>query len=336
MPDILHSSAEPAADSAADPAADRDRRALHVLLAAPRGFCAGVERAIEIVERALDRAEGPVYVRHEIVHNRHVVESLKARGAVFVDSLKEVPDGALTVFSAHGVSRKVTDEAARRGLPRIDATCPLVHKVHAEARHHEAAGRHVLFIGHRGHPEVEGTLGQVGDGAMSVIETVADAEQIQVQDPKALAYLTQTTLSVDDTRAIIAVLERRFPAILGPSRADICYATSNRQDAVKAIAGRVDLVLVVGSSNSSNSNRLVEVALASGCPRARLIDSVDSLTPEMLDGVATLGVTAGASAPESLVTALLDRLRQEHRLTVETVTVAHEEVTFALPRELAV
>ncbi len=306
---------------------------LRVLIAAPRGFCAGVDRAIEIVERAIERYGAPVYVRHEIVHNRFVVDALKAKGAVFVEELDEVPDGAPVVFSAHGVAKTVAEEATGRGLDWLDATCPLVSKVHRQAERHLEAGRHILFIGHRGHPEVIGTMGQVPQGAMTLIETLADVEAIAQEPDRPLAFLTQTTLSVDDTAAIVAALRARFPAIVGPRAEDICYATSNRQTAVKAIAGDCDLILVVGAPSSSNSVRLVEVAERCGT-RARLIQCASEIAPDWLDGVATIGVTAGASAPEVLVQAVIDRLGRWRAIHCETVTTAEERMVFKLPKQL--
>lgn len=310
------------------------RRPLTVLLATPRGYCAGVERAIQIVEAALDAHDEPVYVRHEIVHNRHVVEELEAKGAVFVDEIAEVPDGAEVIFSAHGVAREVVEQAEKRHLKYLDATCPLVNKVHAEASNRARQGYHVLLIGHAGHPEVEGTLGQVAPDAITLVQTVADAETVTVPDPARVAYTTQTTLSVDDTTAIIDALKRRFPALAAPGKADICYATTNRQDAVKAIAPRADALLVVGAPNSSNSRRLVEVAAAQGCPRAVLIERAADMDFGALEGVATLGLTAGASAPEVLVQEVIETLRQRFDVTVENVVVREENVVFSLPRSL--
>jgi len=306
---------------------------LRVLIAAPRGFCAGVDRAIEIVARAIDRFGAPVYVRHEIVHNRFVVEGLKAKGAVFVEELDQVPDGAPVVFSAHGVPKTVPAEATMRGLDWLDATCPLVSKVHRQAARHAEAGRHILFIGHRGHPEVVGTMGQVPEGTITLIETVDDVAALEQPQGRPLAFLTQTTLSVDDTAAIVSALRTRFPDIAGPRAEDICYATSNRQEAVKAIAGECDLVLVIGAPNSSNSLRLVEVAERSGA-RARLIQRAAEIAPEWLDGIATIGVTAGASAPEVLVREVVDRLREWRTIESETVTTAEEHMVFKLPRQL--
>lgn len=311
------------------------RPALSVLLAAPRGFCAGVDRAIQIVERSLAAYGAPVYVRHEIVHNRFVVESLEAKGAVFVDELDQVPDGAPVVFSAHGVPKAVPAEAARRGLRHLDATCPLVSKVHREAERHHGAGRHILLIGHAGHPEVIGTMGQLPPGTVSLIETRMEAETIDPPDPARLAYITQTTLSVDDTAEIVAVLRRRFPAIEGPKREDICYATTNRQQAVKAIAPRVDALLVLGAPNSSNSMRLVEVAKGAGCADAFLVQRAKDIDWSRLSGVRRLGITAGASAPELLVEEVIESARARFDVTVEEISVTEESVHFKLPRQLA-
>ena len=305
---------------------------LHVLLAKPRGFCAGVERAIEIVERALTLYGPPVYVRHEIVHNKHVVESLRAKGAVFVEELSEVPEGSVTIFSAHGVSTAVETEAERRNLPVIDATCPLVTKVHKEGRNHARKGREVILIGHAGHPEVEGTTGRV-PGGVHLVSSADQVPSLVVQDPDNVAYVTQTTLSVDDTRDIIEALKARFPGIHGPDVNDICYATQNRQQAVRDLAGRVDLVLVVGARNSSNSNRLQEIGTDSGVP-SYLIDDADNLDPSWLQGVRCVGVTAGASAPEELVQQLIARLGDFGTVTVQELAGAEESMQFKLPREL--
>ena len=308
---------------------------LSVLLAAPRGFCAGVDRAILIVERALEKWGPPVYVRHEIVHNRHVVESLRAKGAVFVAELDEVPADAPVIFSAHGVPKSVPAEAERRNLTYVDATCPLVSKVHRDAeKHHHREGRHLLLIGHAGHPEVVGTLGQVPEGAATLVETVEDAEAVEPPPGMGLAYVTQTTLSVDDTKDIIDVLRRRFPAIAAPKQEDICYATTNRQLAVKTAAAEADAFLVVGSANSSNSNRLVEVAKQAGCARAQLVDDRDGIDWGALEGVGTLAISAGASAPESLVQGVIEALRERYDVTVETVETAQEGIEFKLPRIL--
>ncbi|MGC1470611.1 MAG: 4-hydroxy-3-methylbut-2-enyl diphosphate reductase [Sphingorhabdus sp.] len=310
------------------------RPRLDILLAAPRGFCAGVDRAIQIVEQALERHGAPIYVRHEIVHNKFVVDSLRAKGAIFVDELDEVPANAHVVFSAHGVPKSVPADAQNRGLAYFDATCPLVSKVHRQAERQVEAGRHILFIGHKGHPEVVGTFGQVADGAMTLVETEEDAESLEVSDPANLAFLTQTTLSVDDTAEIVAILQRRFPAIVGPKGEDICYATSNRQAAVKAIANQCDLVLVIGAPNSSNSLRLVEVAERAGTP-ARLVQRAEEIDFAWLDGVTTLGITAGASAPEVLVRQFIARISEQYDVRENQVVTAEESITFKLPRELA-
>jgi 4-hydroxy-3-methylbut-2-enyl diphosphate reductase len=308
------------------------KRALHVVLAKPRGFCAGVERAIEIVERALTIYGPPVYVRHEIVHNKHVVEALRAKGAVFVEELDEIPAGAVTVFSAHGVSNAVEEEAERRDLPVIDATCPLVTKVHKEGRNHARKGREVILIGHAGHPEVEGTQGRI-PGGVHLVSSAEDVPQVQVRDPDNVAYVTQTTLSVDDTREIIDALRVRFPSIKGPDVNDICYATQNRQQAVRDLAVQVDVLLVVGARNSSNSNRLREIGAEIGVP-SYLIDDASCLEPAWLDGVSKVGVTAGASAPEQLVQELIERLGDFGEITVEELRGAEEHMQFKLPREL--
>jgi 4-hydroxy-3-methylbut-2-enyl diphosphate reductase len=308
-------------------------RPLTLLIAAPRGFCAGVDRAINIVELALERYGAPVYVRHEIVHNKFVVDSLKAKGAVFVKELNEVPDGVPVVFSAHGVPKAVPARAEERGLSYLDATCPLVSKVHRQAERHVERGRHILFIGHAGHPEVIGTFGQVPEGDMTLIETAEDAERISPADPANLAFLTQTTLSVDDTAQIISVLQRRFPQITGPKGEDICYATSNRQAAVKDIAGRCDALLVIGAPNSSNSVRLVEVAEREGIP-ARLVGRADEIQLDWLEGVRTLGITAGASAPEILVREVVDFLGHHFEVREEAVEGVEERMVFKLPRGL--
>ncbi len=314
--------------------ANNGKPELTVLMASPRGFCAGVVRAIEVVEAALARTQGPVYVRHEIVHNRHVVDALKAKGAVFVDEVSDIPDGAVAIFSAHGVAKSVVEEAKARGLGSFDATCPLVSKVHQEAQNHHRAGRHVLLIGHAGHPEVEGTMGQVPEGGVTLIEECADAEAVEVPDPENLAYTTQTTLSVDDTAAIVEVLTRRFPAIRGPAKADICYATTNRQEAVKAIAPKVDVLIVIGAPNSSNSVRLVEVAKAAGCANAFLLENAEALDWSQLEGVTSLGLTAGASAPETLVEGLLDALAGRFTLRVQATGPGEEDVHFGIPKAL--
>lgn len=306
---------------------------LHLLIAAPRGFCAGVDRAIEIVERAIERYGAPVYVRHEIVHNRFVVDTLKAKGAVFVEELDEVPDGKPVVFSAHGVPKVVPMAATERGLDWLDATCPLVSKVHRQAERKVEAGRHILFVGHKGHPEVIGTMGQVPEGAMTLVETVEDVARLDFPADKRLAFLTQTTLSVDDTAEIIAALKARFPTIVGPRAEDICYATSNRQAAVKAIAPRCQLVLVIGAPNSSNSLRLVEVAEREGA-KARLIQRAAEIDPAWLEGVTSLGLTAGASAPEVLVREVVAKLGTWRQVHEEPVTTTEEHMVFKLPRQL--
>jgi len=309
---------------------------MDVLLANPRGFCAGVDRAIEIVERALETFGAPIYVRHEVVHNRYVVDKLRAQGAVFVDELVEVPDGATVIFSAHGVSQAVRGEADDRGLRVFDATCPLVTKVHMEVARHGKAGRDVVLIGHAGHPEVEGTMGQwdaTNVGAIHLVETPECVQTLVPRDPQQLAYVTQTTLSVDDTQAVIEALRARFPALVGPPHHDICYATQNRQDAVRRLGQQCDLVLVVGSPNSSNSNRLRELAEKQGVP-AYLIDGAADIRREWVEGRNRIGVTAGASAPESLVREVLARLREWGAAGVRELDGEPENVTFALPKEL--
>ncbi|MGN6277845.1 MAG: 4-hydroxy-3-methylbut-2-enyl diphosphate reductase [Sphingomonas sp.] len=310
-----------------------EKPVIELLIAAPRGFCAGVDRAIRIVELAIEKHGAPVYVRHEIVHNKFVVDTLRKQGAVFVEELDQVPAGAHVVFSAHGVPKSVPADAETRGLDFFDATCPLVSKVHRQAERLVEAGRHIVFIGHRGHPEVIGTFGQVPDGTMSLIETVADAESFAPADPGNLAFLTQTTLSVDDTAEIVAMLQRRFPAIQAPRGEDICYATSNRQAAVKAIASSCDAVVVIGAPNSSNSLRLVEVAEREGVP-AQLIQRAADLDLDWLAGVGTLGVSAGASAPELLVRELVDRLAEHYEVIEREVETASENIAFKLPRGL--
>ena len=309
------------------------RLPLKLLIAAPRGFCAGVDRAIVIVEKAIEKYGAPVYVRHEIVHNKYVVDNLRAQGAIFVEELDQVPDGVPVVFSAHGVPKAVPAKAEERGLDYLDATCPLVSKVHRQAERQVEAGRHILFIGHKGHPEVVGTFGQVDAGNMTLIETVEDAERFIPENPDNLAFLTQTTLSVDDTAAIVEALQRRFPSIHAPKGEDICYATSNRQAAVKAIAAACDAVYVIGAPNSSNSLRLVEVAEREGTP-ARLIQRADDIDFAWLENVATLGLTAGASAPEILVREVVDRIAARFDVTEEQVETARETISFKLPREL--
>lgn len=303
-----------------------------ILLANPRGFCAGVERAIEIVERALKRYGAPIYVRHEVVHNKFVVDDLRNKGAVFVDELEEVPAGNTVIFSAHGVSLAVREEAERRGLRVFDATCPLVTKVHVEVARMRDQGKEIVMIGHKGHPEVEGTMGQV-DGGIHLVETPADVAGLQVADPEQLAYVTQTTLSVDDAAAIVDALRARFPRIVGPKKDDICYATQNRQDAVKFMTPHADVVFVVGSKNSSNSNRLREVAALRGVP-AFLIDNAAGIDPAWLEGRRRIGVTAGASAPEVLVAEVIARLEELSGGAVRNLDGVPERVTFALPREL--
>ncbi len=312
-----------------------EKPALKVLLCSPRGFCAGVVRAIESVERALAVYGPPVYVRHEIVHNRYVVESLRAKGAVFVEELDEVPDGgAPVIFSAHGVPRSVPDEAARRNLFALDATCPLVTKVHREAEIHHRRGREIVLIGHSGHPEVIGTMGQLPPGSVTLIETLTDADRFAPRDAGKLAYVTQTTLSVDDTAAIVERLKARFPGIVGPHKEDICYATTNRQEAVKRVAPIVDAMIVVGAPNSSNSQRLKEVAERAGCPRAALVQRAADIDWDMFGDVSSLGITAGASAPEVLVEEIIDAFAQRYTVRVETVSAAEEGVFFPLPRQL--
>jgi 4-hydroxy-3-methylbut-2-enyl diphosphate reductase len=310
------------------------KRPLTILLAGPRGFCAGVDRAVQIVEQALARHGAPVFVRHEIVHNRHVVEQLKKKGAIFVEDLAEVPDHGHVVFSAHGVPKSVPAEASRRGLAYFDATCPLVSKVHREAERHFADGRTVVLIGHEGHPEVEGTIGQLPPGAVLLVETVDDVAALSVEPGTRLAYCTQTTLSIDDTASLVAALKARFPNIAGPRSEDICYATTNRQLAVKAVANRVDAMLVVGSPSSSNSNRLVEMALSQGCAKAMLVEDASAIDWRWLDGVRRLGVTAGASAPEALVQQLVEAARLRFDVTLEETRIAEESVVFKLPRAL--
>ncbi len=310
-------------------------RSLRILLAAPRGFCAGVDRAIQIVEQAIARWGAPVYVRHEIVHNRHVVERLQRLGAVFVEELDQCPDDRPVIFSAHGVPKCVPAEAARRNLIYVDATCPLVSKVHVEAQRHHDAGREIVLIGHAGHPEVIGTMGQLPLGAVTLIETVEDARAFAPRDPERLAFVTQTTLSVDDTAAVVGALQARFPAIAPPHKEDICYATTNRQHAVKELASACDLVLVIGAPNSSNSVRLVEVASRAGAREARLIAAAADVDWSWFADVDTLGVTAGASAPEDLVEELIAACAERFQVNVTEVTVTREDVVFKLPRVLA-
>ena len=315
------------------PTAGGDRPSINLMVAAPRGFCAGVDRAIRIVELALERYGQPVYVRHEIVHNKYVVDGLRAKGAIFVETLDEVPDGVPVVFSAHGVPKAVPAKAEERGLDYIDATCPLVSKVHRQAERNHASGRHVIFIGHAGHPEVVGTFGQLPDGSMTLVETVADVAALAPADPDNLAFLTQTTLSVDDTAQIVEALQARFPGIVAPKGEDICYATSNRQDAVKAIAEECQLVLVIGAPNSSNSLRLVEVAERLGTP-SRLIQRASEIDLDWLNGLTTVGLTAGASAPEILVREVVERIGERFTVHEQQVETATEDMVFKLPRGL--
>lgn len=307
---------------------------LTILLAQPRGFCAGVDRAIQIVEQALERYGRPIYVRHEIVHNRFVVENLERQGAIFVDELSEVPDNAKVIFSAHGVPKSVPVEAERRDLFYLDATCPLVSKVHNQAQHQQRTGRHILLIGHEGHPEVIGTMGQLPSDSITLVETVEDVATLDIPRETQLAYVTQTTLSVDDTAAIIDALRARFPNIAEPGSEDICYATTNRQEAVKAIAARCDAMIVIGAPNSSNSNRLVEVALRSGCEDAALVERASGMDWARFDGCNTLGLTAGASAPETLVEEFVEACRDRYDVTIEEISVREENVHFNLPRAL--
>jgi 4-hydroxy-3-methylbut-2-en-1-yl diphosphate reductase len=306
---------------------------MDVLLANPRGFCAGVDRAIAIVEQALARFGAPIYVRHEVVHNRFVVDDLKRKGAVFVEALDEIPDGAIVIFSAHGVAKAVRSEADARGLTVFDATCPLVTKVHVEIAKMHAQGREIVMIGHAGHPEVEGTMGQC-DGGVYLVESVDDVARLAVKDPSRLAYVTQTTLSIDDAASVVAALKARFPAIVGPKKDDICYATQNRQDAVKLLSPQVDAVIVVGSPNSSNSNRLREVASNRGVP-SYMVDSASELRPEWVAGKRRIGVTAGASAPELLVTQVIDRLREMGAASVAELSGVVEQIVFPMPKGLA-
>jgi 4-hydroxy-3-methylbut-2-enyl diphosphate reductase len=303
-------------------------------LAAPRGFCAGVDRAIRMVELAIGKWGAPVYVRHEIVHNRHVVEALRERGAVFVEELHEAPLDRPVVFSAHGVPRSVPAEAAARGMVAVDATCPLVTKVHTEAQRHHEAGRQVVMVGHAGHPETVGTMGQLPPGEVLLVEIVEDVAALSVRDPARLAFVTQTTLSVDDTAAVVASLRARFPAIVGPGREDICYATTNRQAAVKAMAPDCQAILVVGAPNSSNSRRLAEVARAAGCPHAQLVQDASEIDWRALEGARSLGLTAGASAPEALVEGVVEALRARWDVTVKPVVTAVEDIEFKVPRVL--
>ena len=305
---------------------------IDVFLAQPRGFCAGVDRAIAIVEEALRIHGAPVYVRHEIVHNKRVISMLEDKGAIFVEEVEDIPDGAITIFSAHGISSKVEKDAIARSLPVIDATCPLVSKVHAEGRKHTESGCEVILIGHKGHPEVEGTMGRI-NGTVHLVSNVTDAKTIMVENPNKLAYVTQTTLSVDDTRDIILELERRFPKITGPDVKDICYATQNRQSAVRELTQQVDLLIVLGASNSSNSNRLKEIGVELGVP-SYLIDEADQMEPSWLNGVSKIGITAGASAPEELVEELIENLRAIREINLKTFGDTIEDVIFKLPKEL--
>lgn len=305
-----------------------------VFLAAPRGFCAGVDRAIKIVELALEKWGAPVYVRHEIVHNKFVVDRLRAKGAVFVDELDDCPDDRPVVFSAHGVPKAVPAEAAKRGMTYIDATCPLVSKVHIEAARHYGNGLQMVMIGHAGHPETLGTMGQLPEGEVLLVERAADVASLKVRDPERLAFITQTTLSVDDTAEVVEALRARFPSIEGPRKEDICYATTNRQEAVKAMAPKVDALLVIGAPNSSNSQRLVEVAAAAGCKYAQLVQSAAEIDWRSIDGARSFGITAGASAPEVLVGEVLDEFRKRYEVTVETIETAQESVEFKVPRVL--
>jgi 4-hydroxy-3-methylbut-2-en-1-yl diphosphate reductase len=317
------------------PPTSKSPRPLHILLAAPRGFCAGVDRAIKIVELALEKYGAPVYVRHEIVHNKHVVDQLKAKGAVFVEELDEIPPGDRPViFSAHGVPKSVPADARARNMFFLDATCPLVSKVHVEAERQHGEGRDILLVGHAGHPEVIGTMGQLPDGAVTLIETLVDVARVAPRDPARLAYVTQTTLSVDDTAEIVAALKARFPAIAGPHKEDICYATTNRQDAVKAIANRAERMLVVGAPNSSNSLRLVEVAKRAGCGDAALVQRASDIPWAMFEGVSTIGISAGASAPEDLVQEVIAAFQARFQVTTEDVVTRVERVAFNVPRAL--
>jgi 4-hydroxy-3-methylbut-2-enyl diphosphate reductase len=307
---------------------------LTLYLAAPRGFCAGVDRAIKIVEMALEKWGAPVFVRHEIVHNKYVVDALRDKGAVFVEELDDCPDDRPVIFSAHGVPKSVPAAAAAREMVYVDATCPLVSKVHIEAQRHFENGLQMIMIGHDGHPETVGTMGQLPAGEVLLVETVEDVAQVQVRDPMKLAFVTQTTLSVDDTADIVAALQARFPAIVGPHKEDICYATTNRQDAVKAMAPKADAMLVVGAPNSSNSRRLVEVGAKAGCAYAQLVQRATDIDWRALDGIASVGVTAGASAPETLVNEVIDAFRARYDVTVEQVETAVENVEFKVPRVL--
>jgi len=311
-----------------------DKPPLTLYLAAPRGFCAGVDRAIKIVEMAIEKWGAPVYVRHEIVHNRFVVDGLRDKGAVFVEELEECPPDRPVIFSAHGVPKSVPAEAARREMVFVDATCPLVSKVHIEAERHHAGGLQMIMIGHEGHPETIGTMGQLPEGEVLLVETAEDVAALDVRDPAQLAYVTQTTLSVDDTAGIVAALKARFPAIVGPHKEDICYATTNRQEAVKAVAGKVDALLVIGAPNSSNSKRLVEVARAAGCDYAQLVQRAADIDWRALDGIKAVAITAGASAPEVLVEEVVAAFGARFDMRVETVETAQENVEFKVPRVL--
>ena len=307
---------------------------LKVILAAPRGFCAGVDRAIKIVEMAIEKWGAPVYVRHEIVHNKYVVDDLRAKGAVFVEELEDCPDDRPVIFSAHGVPKAVPAEAARREMVFVDATCPLVSKVHIEAERHHDAGLQIIMIGHEGHPETVGTMGQLHEGEVLLVETEADVGGVAVRDAAKLAFVTQTTLSVDDTAGIVAALQARFPKIVGPHKEDICYATTNRQEAVKAMAGRVDAMLVVGAPNSSNSQRLVEVGSNAGCGYSQLVQRAANIDWRALEGINSIGITAGASAPELLVQEVIDALGARYELDIEVLETAKENVEFKVPRVL--
>ncbi|NVK16552.1 MAG: 4-hydroxy-3-methylbut-2-enyl diphosphate reductase [Rhodobacteraceae bacterium] len=308
--------------------------ALTLYLAAPRGFCAGVDRAIKIVEMAITKWGAPVYVRHEIVHNKFVVDSLREKGAVFVEELDECPDDRPVIFSAHGVPKSVPAAAEAREMIYVDATCPLVSKVHIEAQRHAEAGLQMIMIGHKGHPETIGTMGQLPEGEVLLVETAADVATVDVRDPDRLAYVTQTTLSVDDTKGIVAALEERFPNIIGPHKEDICYATTNRQEAVKSVAPKADALLVVGAPNSSNSRRLVEVGAKNGCDYAQLVQRADNIDWRALEGIRSVAITAGASAPELLVNEVIDAFRERYEVTVEVVETAVETVEFKVPRVL--
>ena len=307
---------------------------LTLYLAAPRGFCAGVDRAIKIVEMAIEKWGAPVYVRHEIVHNKFVVDGLRDKGAVFVEELSECPDDRPVIFSAHGVPKAVPAKAEARNMVYVDATCPLVSKVHIEAQRHAEAGLQMIMIGHAGHPETIGTMGQLPEGEVLLVETPADVETVHVRDPSKLAYVTQTTLSIDDTAEIVAALNRRFPSIVGPHKEDICYATTNRQEAVKAMAPKCDAILVVGAPNSSNSRRLVEVGARAGCGYAQLVQRAHDIDWRSLEGIASMGITAGASAPEQLINEVIDAFRDRYDVTIEMVETAVENVEFKVPRVL--